>query len=248
MADLEHLSLFAEWDTSEQGHFVRNFPARGERAPEAAVLELLTSEGWKLMSITPTYEQRTQGAQSHLLNLEREPVEARSALSSRTLRIVTQGAGVRTVRARPPTAVGQGVEIVPGLSIKFLGVTRLKSGSPDLSLLGQQHFTFERSALFTGLISITSAGVMDTDTLGDLFCQFLSRSIDGAYHDDVHAAERLVLRDAGLIVGMPFGSAQLEPNVPLRNSRFEYLIFTGEALLGKAAQLLIRFPFTIAPA
>ncbi len=44
MPDLEHLSLYAEWDATAQGHFVRNFPARGERTPEAIVLERLRGE------------------------------------------------------------------------------------------------------------------------------------------------------------------------------------------------------------
>jgi hypothetical protein len=222
MADLEHLSLYAEWDASAQGHFVKNFPARGERTPEPVVLERLAHEGWKLTSVAPTYEHRV-------------------------LRLVTRHGDVRSLRSRPATAVGQEVEIAPGVSLKFLGVTRLREGGPDLSLLGHEDFVHGRMALYTALISISREDLYDSEQLGDLACQFLYRSVDGTYHDNVHDVERLALHEAGLIVGMPFGIAQLEPRIPLRRSRFEFLIFTGDGNLSRTSRLLVRYPFTIAP-
>jgi hypothetical protein len=247
MADLEHLSLYAEWDASAQGHFVKNFPARGERTPEPVVLERLAHEGWKLTSVAPTYEQRAHGTPSHLLNFEREQVVSRLASAHRVLRLVTRHGDVRSLRSRPATAVGQEVEIAPGVSLKFLGVTRLREGGPDLSLLGHEDFVHGRMALYTALISISREDLYDSEQLGDLACQFLYRSVDGTYHDNVHDVERLALHEAGLIVGMPFGIAQLEPRIPLRRSRFEFLIFTGDGNLSRTSRLLVRYPFTIAP-
>jgi hypothetical protein len=212
------------------------------------VLEQLAHDGWKLTSVTPTYEQRAHGVPSHLLNFEREQVGTQLASANRVLRLVTRRGEVRSLRSRPATAVGQEVEITPGVNLKFLGVTRLREGGPDLSLLGRDDFAHARMAMFTGLISISREDLYDSEQLDDLACQFLYRSLDGAYHDDVHDVERLALRDAGLIVGMPFGIAHLEPRIPLRSSRFEYLLFAGDGDLSRTSRLLVRFPFTIAPA
>lgn len=248
MADLEHLSLYAEWDAAAQAHFVKNFPGRGERTPEPVVLELLARDGWKFTSVTPTYEQRTHGTPSHLLNFEREQVSSQIAAASRVLRLVTRKGDIRSLRSRPTTAVGQEVEIAPGVNLKFLGVTRVREGGPDLSLLGHDDFAYARLAMYTGLISISREDLYDSEQLGDLSCQFLYRSVGGTYHDDAHDVERLALREAGLIVGMPFGIAHLEPRIPLRRSRFEYVLFAGDGDLSRTSRLLVRYPFTIAPA
>ncbi|MCC7372772.1 MAG: hypothetical protein IT306_30450 [Chloroflexi bacterium] len=248
MPDLEHLSLYADWDARAGDHLVRNYPARGQRTPEHAVLERLAAEGWKLVSTAPTTSQRLHGEQSHLLNFERSQPSARRASAGRTMRIIAGGGVVKVIRACPWTHIGAEATTPRGLHLKFLGVTRLKRGAPDSELLGESEFSQERSAEFTGLVSIRGFDdLTDAAAPPDLFCQFVYGNVDGTYLDDVHEPERLDLSEAGLIVGMPFGTAHLVPRVPLRPSRFEYLIFTGAPVLCERSRMLVRYRFTIAP-
>lgn len=248
MPDLEHLSLYADWDERAGDHLVRNFPVHGQRTAQRAVLEQLAAHGWKLVSTAPTTSQRVYGEQSHLLNFERAQPRIRRTTVGRPMRILAGGGVVKLIRFGPATQIGAESTTPRGLHLKFLGVTRLRRGVPDSDLLGESEFFQERDADFTGLVSVRGADdLTDESAPPDLFCQFLYANVDGTYLDDVHQPERIDLGEAGLIIGMPFGRAHLEPRVPLRPSRFEYLIFTGASALTEAARILVRYRFTIAP-
>jgi hypothetical protein len=248
MAELEQLSLYSACNEAEDVFYVRNYPVRGARMAEHAAVETLASAGWRLVSTAATRAHRVGHNTSRLLNLERLIDLGTADVSRGRMRLQRSEGMIEVLRGVPRTRIGQVVRAKDGLLVKFLGVTRVANGIPDYGLLGRDAFAEDGRRPLTGVVSINGAQTTSVEQVADdLHCQFLHCSLDGSYRDDVHQPEAIALRVYGLMVGVPFGETYLRAMVPFRSSKFEYVIFRGDRELGRASEVLVRFPFEIVP-
>jgi hypothetical protein len=248
MAEIEQLSLYSEYDYADEVFYVRNHPSPGVRTSETIAVETVSSAGWRLTATAPTRAHQLGHNISRLLHFERHLATRPDPITGRAIRVHHQDGSTDLLHAIPHTDIGQVVSSSLGLRLKFLGVTRMVKGAPDTRQLGAATFVQDARAPMTGMISINGMSSTSLEAaVDDIFGQFILGNLDGSYRDDVHEPESISLGACGLMVGMPFGKAPLQTEVPFRPSRFEYVVFRGADRLCTAAELLIRFRFEVKP-